>query len=79
MKIKIIRATIAQKQQVYPGQVLDVSKDEAVQIIGAGKAVAVPDVSVPSVSVETTVKAAGEVESTVLPRGKTRGGKKKEE
>ena len=46
MKVKIIRPTIAQKRQVLAGDMLEVSKEEAVQLIGAGKAVAVKDSAV---------------------------------
>ncbi|MBI5933262.1 MAG: hypothetical protein HY867_06105 [Chloroflexi bacterium] len=46
MKVKIIRPTIAQKRQVYPGELLEVSKEEAVQLIGANKAIAVKDSAV---------------------------------
>ncbi len=46
MKVKIIRSTIAQKRQVFAGDMLEVSKEEAVQLIGAGKAVAVKDSAV---------------------------------
>ena len=46
MKVKITRPTIAQKRQVYPGDLLEVSKEEAVQLIGAGKAIAVKESAV---------------------------------
>lgn len=59
MKVKIIRPTIALKRQVYSGDVLEVSKEEAIQLIGANKAVAVKDVAV-----ETTSQPLKEVESS---------------
>ena len=62
MKVKIIRATIAQKRQVMPGDFLDVSQQEAVLLIGAGKAQAVKEAaettSLPTGDVEQAVKAA---------------------
>lgn len=62
MKIKIIRATIAQKRQVEPGEELEVSKEEGIQLIGAGKAVALK-----SSAVETTEAPTYENETTSLP------------
>lgn len=66
MKVKIIRPTIAQKRQVFPGDVLDVSKDEAVQLIGANKAVPVKETAA-----ETTDAPAANVETTELPAANT--------
>ena len=60
MKVQIIRPTISQKKQVLPGDVLDVSKDEAVQLIGAGKAVAFKESAV-----ETTLIPQDVVEQAV--------------
>jgi len=60
MKVQIIRPTISQKKQVLPGDVLDVSKDEAVQLIGAGKAVAFKEIAI-----ETTIIPQDVVEQTV--------------
>ena len=60
MKVQIIRPTISGKKQVLPGDVLDVSKDEAVQLIGAGKAVAFKESAV-----ETTLIPQDVVEQTV--------------
>ena len=63
MKVKIIRPTIAQKRQVFAGDMLEVSKEEAVQLIGAGKAVGVVDA--PAV-VETADRPVEAVESAVV-------------
>lgn len=78
MKVRIIRPTIAQKRQVYPGDELEVSKDEAVQLIGAGKAVGVKDASAvvettdqPLEAVETEVVETAEVPAAPK-RGKTK-------
>ena len=60
MKVQITRPTISQKKQVLPGDVLDVSKDEAVQLIGAGKAVAFKESAV-----ETTLIPQAVVEHEV--------------
>ena len=60
MKVQITRPTISNKKQVLPGDVLDVSKDEAVQLIGAGKAVAFKESAV-----ETTIIPQDVVEQAV--------------
>ena len=60
MKVQIIRPTISGKKQVLPGDVLEVSKDEAVQLIGAGKAVAFKESAV-----ETTLIPQDVVEHAV--------------
>lgn len=62
MQVKITRATISEKQQVMPGQVLDVSKDEAVALIAAGKAVALPD------AVQVATAPAGETADAPAPK-----------
>jgi hypothetical protein len=78
MKVRIIRPTIAQKRQVYPGDELEVSKEEAVQLIGANKAVAVKTTAVvetadqPLEAVETSV-----VETPEIPAAPKRGKTKK--
>ena len=66
MKVKIIRNTIAQKRQVAPGEILEVSKGEAVQLIGANKAIALKESAV-----ETTDAPVAEVETTELPAANT--------
>lgn len=40
MKVRIIRNTIANKEQVFVGQILELSESEARLLIAAGKAVA---------------------------------------
>jgi hypothetical protein len=60
MKVQIIRPTISRKKLVLPGEVLEVSKDEAVQLIGAGKAVAFKESAV-----ETTLISQDVVEQAV--------------
>ena len=60
MKVKIIRATIAQKRQVFPGEELDVSKAEAATLIGAGKAVGLKESGV-----ETTAAPVAESQEPV--------------
>lgn len=62
MIVKIIRPTIAQKRQVFAGDVLEVSKDEAVQLIGANKAVAVKDNPVETATLPMAEQAAVVVE-----------------
>lgn len=81
MKVRIIRPTIAQKRQVYAGDVLEVSKDEAVQLIGANKAVAVKESPVETATLPVVEQAAAVVEQ-VQPAEtpgpvKTSGKKKK--
>jgi hypothetical protein len=63
MKVKITRATIAQKRQVYPGETLDVRQDEAIQLIGAGKAEAV--------KAEAETAQAPKAPSAEKPKGET--------
>lgn len=78
MKVRIIRPTIAQKRQVYAGEELEVSKEEAVQLIGANKAVALKTSAVvetadqPLEAVETEV-----VETAEVPAAPKRGKAKK--
>jgi hypothetical protein len=63
MKIKIIRPTIFRKQQVMPSdEPIEVTKVEAVEIIGAGKAVAVKEAAA-----ETTDQSIEEIETTDTP------------
>jgi hypothetical protein len=62
MKVKIIRPTIAQKRNVTPGEILDVPQHEAVQLIGAGKAVAVKESAV-----ETAERPMDVVETSDAP------------
>lgn len=78
MKVQIIRPTISNKKQVLPGDVLDVSKDEAVQLIGAGKAVAFKESAVettliPQDVVEQTVSVNTETFKTTIRGPKKRG------
>ena len=61
MKVQIIRATIAQKRQAMPGDVLEVPQAEGVILIGAGKAVAIKEAA------ETTSLPTGDVEKAVKP------------
>lgn len=80
MKVKIIRNTIAQKRQVAPGEILEVSKEEAVQLIGANKAIAMKEsvaetTDLPMENVETAEHGAVNTE-TFAPVVK-RGSKKK--
>lgn len=90
MKVKIIRATVAQKRTVLAGEELDVSKDEAMQLVSAGKALVLKDAAVetadkPMAEAETTSVPMDEVETTDTPAVNTesfaptvkRGGKKK--
>lgn len=53
MKVRIIRPTIAQKRQVMPGEELDVSKQEGVQLVSAGKAIPVAEIEMESTSLAT--------------------------
>lgn len=62
MKVKITRLTVAQKRQVYPGDEIEVTKEEAIQLIGAGKAVAVKEAAV-----ETAEMPAVNAESSEMP------------
>lgn len=77
MKVRIVRLTIAQKRQVYPGEELEVSKEEAIQLIGANKAVVVKESAVvetadqPLKAVETEVVKTAEVPA-VPKRGKAK-------
>ena len=78
MKVQITRSTISQKKQVLPGEVLDVSKEEAVQLIGAGKAVALKESAVettliPQDVVEQTVSVNTETIETIKRVPKKRG------
>lgn len=79
MKVKIIRPTIAQKRQVYAGDVLEVSKEEAVQLIGAGKAIAVKESAVETAEApaaakeqETAIEAEPAPVVVEAPKRKTR-------
>ncbi len=62
MKVKIVRPTIAQKRQVMPGEVLDVSKEEAVQLIGANKAVIAKEIAVETTSISTAAVESSAIE-----------------
>lgn len=62
MKVLITRPTIAQKQPVSAGQELDVTQLEALQLIGAGKAVAVKEAAA-----ETTDAPKADVETSGAP------------
>ena len=66
MKVTIIRPTIALKRQVMPGDQLEVSKEEAVQLIGANKAVAVKERVV-----ETTELPRKAAEAQSLPESES--------
>lgn len=78
MKVQIIRSTVAQKRSVMPGDVLEVSKDEAVQLIAANKAIALKDspvetASIPQVQAEAPAPdpvVEFEQAQPVKPRGK---------
>lgn len=67
MKVKIIRPTIALKRQVNEGEILEVTQQEAAELIGARKAVAVKEDAV----VETAVRPMEEVETSTLPAANT--------
>ncbi len=62
MRVKITRPTIAQRRQVLPGEELEVSQQEAIQLIGAHKAIALK-----AVEVETTDKSLAEAETSAAP------------
>jgi hypothetical protein len=84
MKVKIIRPTIAQKRQVYVGDVLDVSKEEAVQLIGSNKAIAVKESAVetaqaPAVAQEQAAAPEPEPALAVAPEAPKRKTKKASE
>lgn len=53
MKVRITRPTIAQKRQVLPGEELDVPQTEGIQLISAGKAIAVPEAEVETMDLPT--------------------------
>ena len=68
MKIKILRPTIAQHRQVLPGEELEVSREEATQLIGEGKAqlISMGEArAVKDVAVENTDKPMADVETEV--------------
>lgn len=73
MKVKIIRPTIALKRLVQAGDVLETSKEEAQQLILAGKAVVLRD----EAPIETADMPTAGVEFAAVekPKGYT---KKKE-
>lgn len=66
MKIRIIRPTIALKRQVSEGEILDVTQQEATELIGARKAVAVKEDAV-----ETAVRSMEQVETSEIPAANT--------
>ena len=79
MKIEITRPTIAKKRGAMPGDVLEVSLQEGMQLIGAGKAIAVKETVVettdqPMTDVETSaaVEPAPAVVDEKPKRGKTK-------
>lgn len=74
MIVRIVRATIALKRQVYPGEILDVSKVEGTQLISAGKAVVVSDAPV-----ETTSAPVETAEAAVMPQAKPKSAAKRKE
>lgn len=65
MKVKITRPTIAKKRGAMPGDILDVSKEEAMQLIGANKAVALKESAVETA--EAPAAPESPVETAELP------------
>lgn len=72
MKVQITRPTIAKKRGAMPGDILEVSQEEGIQLISAGKAVALKESAVET----TEAPIANEVpdllvEKTELPAANT--------
>jgi len=64
LRVRFIRNTIAQKQQVLEGDVLDLPEQEARFIVAAGKAVFVKEDAAPEVAIETADVKPEAMEST---------------
>jgi hypothetical protein len=69
MKIKILRATVADGSDVFPGETHDVSTDTASLLIAMGKASLVAE-GKPAAPVIETAEAAPAVERAEAPHAK---------
>lgn len=72
MRVKIIRPTIAQKRQVMPGDELEVSKEEAQQLILANKAVPVREIPIETAMLPIEVGEVTMVSVGEKPKGYTK-------